>query len=51
MTLGNHIILLENFLFVSKSLNNLPPSVFIAWFSFSSDQHNYETSGSSLNVD
>ena len=39
-------ICLENVLFVSKSLNNLPPSVFSTWFSFSSDQHNYETSSS-----
>ena len=29
---------------MSKSLNNLTPSVFSTWFSFSSDQHNYETS-------
>ena len=39
-------ICLENILFVSKSLNNLSPSFFNAWFSFSSDQHNYETSSS-----
>ena len=39
-------ICLENVLFVSKSLNNLSPSVFNTWFSFSSDQHNYETSSS-----
>ena len=37
---------LENVLFVSKLLNNLTPSVFSTWFSFSSDQHNYETSSS-----
>ena len=37
---------LENILFVSKSLNNLTPSVFSTWFSFSSDQYNYETSNS-----
>ena len=37
---------LENILFVSKSLNNLSPSIFNAWFSFSSDQHNYETPSS-----
>ena len=36
----------ENILFVSKSLNNLSPSFFNTWFSFSSDQHNYETSSS-----
>ena len=39
-------ICLENILFVSKSLNNLTPSVFSTWFSFFSDQHNYETSSS-----
>ena len=37
---------LENISFVSKSLNNLSPSVFNTWFSFSSNQHNYETSSS-----
>ena len=37
---------LENVLFVSKSLNNLTPSVFSTWFSFSSNQHNCETSSS-----
>ena len=39
-------ICLENVLFVSKSLNNLTLSVFSTWLSFSSDQHNYETSSS-----
>ena len=39
-------ICLENILFISKSLNNLWPSVFNTWFRFSSDQHNYETSSS-----
>ena len=39
-------ICLENILFVSKSLNDLSPSVFNAWFRFSSDHHNYETSSS-----
>ena len=39
-------ICLENILFVSKSLNNLSPSIFNTWFSFSSDQHNYEASSS-----
>ena len=39
-------ICLENILFVSKSLNNLSPSIFNTWFSFFSDQHNYETSSS-----
>ena len=32
--------------FISKSLSNLSPSVFNTWFSFSSDQYNYETSSS-----
>ena len=31
---------------MSKLLNTLTPSVFSTWFSFSSDQHNYETSSS-----
>ena len=35
-------ICLENILFISKSINNLSPSVFNTWFSFSSDQRNYE---------
>ena len=39
-------ICLEIFLFVSKSLNNLSPSISNLWFSFSSDQHNYESSSS-----
>ena len=39
-------ICLENISFVIKLLNNLTPSVFSTWFSFSSDQHNYETSSS-----
>ena len=39
-------ICLENILFVSKSLNNLSPSIFNTWFSFSTDQRNYETSSS-----
>ena len=38
-------ICLGNILFVSKSLN-LPPSIFYTWFSFSSEQHNSETSSS-----
>ena len=39
-------ICLKNILFFTKSLNNLLPSIFNTWFSFSSDQHNYETSSS-----
>ena len=37
-------IYLENVLFVDKCLNNLSLSVFNTWFSFSSNQHSYETS-------
>ena len=39
-------ICLENILSISKSLNNLSTSAFNTWFSFSSDQHKYETSSS-----
>ena len=40
-------IIMENCLFISKSINfNLPP-IFNHWFTFSSDSHNYETSSSS----
>ena len=39
-------ICLENIVFVSRLINKLTPSVFNTWFSFSSDQHNYETSSS-----
>ena len=39
-------ICLGNILFVGKSVNNLTPSVFNTWFSFSLDQHNYEISSS-----
>ena len=41
-------VTLENTLFVSKSINNLLPSLFNDWFLFWSDQQNYETSWSSL---
>ena len=37
------VICLKNILFV---LNNLSRSIFNLWFSFSSDQHNYEISSS-----
>ena len=43
-------ICLENFLFVSKYLSNLSPSVFNSWFSFLSDQHNYEISSSTQSI-
>ena len=36
-------IYVENILFVSKSLNDLSPSIFDTWFTFFSDQHNYVT--------
>ena len=40
-------IIMENCLFISKSINfNLPP-IFNHSFTFSSDSHNYETSSSS----
>ena len=38
--------MLRKYLICQKSLNNLLPSVFNTWFTFSSDQHNYETSSS-----
>ena len=36
----------QNSLSVSKSLNNLLPSVFNKWFNLSLNQHNYVTSSS-----
>ena len=40
-------IIMENCLFISKSINfNLPP-IFNHWFTFSLDSHKYETSRSS----
>ena len=40
-------IIMENCLFISKSIKfNLSP-IFNHWFTFSSDSHNYETSSSS----
>ena len=39
-------LLIINFQPISKFFNNLSPSLFNAWFSFSSDQHYYETSSS-----
>ena len=38
---------LENILFISKSINNLSPSLFKNWFAFSSDTHKYNISWSS----
>ena len=42
----NFKIKFENILFVSKSLNNLSPRIFNVWFSYTSDQHKYETPSS-----
>ena len=42
---------LENILFISKSINNLLPSLFNNWFVFSSDTHKYNTSWSSSSDD
>ena len=39
-------ICLENVFFLSANLNNLSLSIVNTWFSFSSDQHNCETSRS-----
>ena len=40
-------LIMENCLFINKSINfNLPP-IFNHWFTFSSNPHNYETSRSS----
>ena len=38
--------MLRKYLICKQTLNNLLPSVFNTWFTFSSDQHNYETSSS-----
>ena len=49
---SNHIlkledkILIENILFINKSLNNLLPPIFKNWFTFCSDVHNYQTASS-----
>ena len=46
---SNHIlkledkILIENILFINKSLNSLLPPVFKNWFTFCSDVQNYQT--------
>ena len=37
-------IKIENFLFISKYVKNILPSIFNSWFIFSSTSHNYETS-------
>ena len=40
-------IVMENCLFISKSINSNLPPIFNHWFTFSSDSHNYETFSSS----
>ena len=40
-------ILMENCLFISKSVNFNLPSIFNHWFTFSSDARNYENPSSS----
>ena len=40
-------IVMENCLFISKSINSNLPPIFNHWFNFSSDSHNYETFSSS----
>ena len=40
-------ILISNIIFISKSINNLLPSIFKNWFIFSSEIHNYGTVSSS----
>ena len=53
---SNHIlkledkILIENFLFISKSFNNLLPPIFKSWFTFCSDVHNYHTVSSTAKI-
>ena len=42
-----HKIIMENCLFISKSINFDLPPIFNRWFTFSSDSHSYETSSSS----
>ena len=42
-----HKIIMENCLFISKSINFNLPSILNHWFTFSSDSRNYETISSS----
>ena len=52
---SNHIlklegkILVENILFINKSLNNLLPPIFKSWFILCSDINNYRTVSSNAN--
>ena len=43
-------VMIENCIFINKSLKNLLPTIFQNWFSFSSDIHSYSTSSSSLGL-
>ena len=36
-------ILISNIIFISKSINNLPPEIFKNWFIFCSEIYNYDT--------
>ena len=53
---SNHIlkledkILVENTLFINKSLNKLFPPVFKCWFIFCSDVHNYQAVSSTADI-
>ena len=42
-------IILENILFISKSINRQVPSIFNDWFTFSRNLHRYETCWSATN--
>ena len=53
---SNHIlkfedeILIENIIFISKSFNDLLPSIFKSWFTFCFDVHNYHTVSSTAKI-
>ena len=42
-------MIIENILFINKSLNNLLSPIFKDWFTFCSDVHSYQTVSSSSN--
>ena len=39
-------IFLENYLLITKAINNILPSIFNNWFTFTTETHRYETSSS-----
>ena len=43
-------IFLENCLLISKAINNILPSLFNDWFTFSSETQRYETSSSTMGL-